>query len=151
MPYSTSSSLSSEPNDLAFGYFLAKPFVAWNPLLSSVHAWMQTCGVAHASMQREWFAFIERRLQADAVQMQKLNHAKSDEAWRLCYEFCEKAWEDYRTEYGQLAALGTDLINETMSGTLKAMTPLATASTALKSSPPPRRSDTSRPAETLVG
>lgn len=120
MPFSTRSSISNEPADINFAYFLAKPFVAWNPFVNGVHTWMQACSVAQASMQKEWFSFVTRRLQADAAQMQLLNQAKPDDAWRACCEFYEKAIEDYRTEYGQLTTLGTNILNETLAGSMKA-------------------------------
>lgn len=125
MTSTSRSSISSEPTDINFAYFLAKPFVAWHPLVAGVHSWMQTCSVAQASIQKEWFAFVERRLHADAEQMQRLNHAKADDTWRLCYEFYEKAVEDYRIEYGHLATLGSNLLSETVSGTVKTFEPSA--------------------------
>ncbi len=125
MPTSTRSSVFSEPVDANFAYFLAKPFVAWNPVLSGVHAWMHTCTIAQATIQREVFAFVERRLQAEAAQMQRLNQTAADDTWRVCYEFYEKTLEDYRAECGQLATLGSNLLNETMAGTMKALAPAA--------------------------
>lgn len=129
MPYSTTSSIATEPVDLNFAFFIAKPLVGWSPLVSGLHAWMRTCSVAQAAMQREWSTFVERRLQADIAQIRKLNETKSCDAWRLYYEFYEKAVEDYRAEYGHLVTLGSNMLNESMSGTMSALTPKSGSTT----------------------
>ena len=57
---------ASGETDVRFAYFLAKPLIAWNPMLTGMHAWMCHYQSTQVSLQQEWAGFVSRRLQRDA-------------------------------------------------------------------------------------
>ena len=106
---------ASPQSDIHFAYFLSKPLIAWNPLLSGMHTWMCKCHSTQASLQQEWAGFVGRRLQKDAALPQKLADVKAPgDAWHIYVDFVEQAVEDYRTEYATLTKLGTSFASQSV-------------------------------------
>jgi hypothetical protein len=68
-----------------------------------------------AAMNKNWAAFINRRLKEDLAMPQQLAGCKSvQDMYGVCAEFFQTACADYQSEIEQFAKLGKSLADDTL-------------------------------------
>ncbi len=83
----------------------------WAPFLNGFQAW----NGALAAVNREWLAFVNRRLQHDVTLPPLLASCHTpEEMWRVMAEFYRQAFGDYQREFNELARLSSTAANESM-------------------------------------
>lgn len=87
----------------------------WDPFVSSMQAWTRQMTQFNTSLQREWMAFIEKRLKQDAALTQQLADCQGpDDVVRTYSEFMRTAFEDYQQEFATFAKIGGSMASETV-------------------------------------
>lgn len=85
----------------------------WGPMITSWQAWNGTLVSSLSAVNREWLAFVTRRLQQDVALPPALAACRSTEdMWRVTAGFCQQAMEDYQREFTELARLSSHAANE---------------------------------------
>jgi hypothetical protein len=68
-----------------------------------------------ATMNKNWVAFINRRLKEDLAMPQQLAACKTvQDMYGVCAEFFQTACSDYQSEFEQMSKLGKTLADDTM-------------------------------------
>lgn len=68
-----------------------------------------------AAMNKNWVAFVNRRLKEDLALPQQLAGCKSmQDMYGICNDFFQTAYADYQAEFEQLSKLGKSLAEDTV-------------------------------------
>jgi hypothetical protein len=68
-----------------------------------------------ATMNKNWVAFVNRRLKEDLGMPKQLADCKTmNEMYGVCADFLQNAYADYQSEFEQMTKLGKSLADETM-------------------------------------
>ena len=80
------------------------------PPTTDALAWTESFGPVLTAVNREWIAFINRRLDQDAKFADRLSSCKAPaEMWQTWSEFWVKAADDYAGEAAELVRVATSV------------------------------------------
>jgi hypothetical protein len=68
-----------------------------------------------ATMNKNWVAFVNRRLKEDLGMPKQLADCKTmNEMYGVCADFLQNAYADYQSEFEQMTKLGKTLADDTL-------------------------------------
>ncbi|MGE0850731.1 MAG: phasin family protein [Hyphomicrobiaceae bacterium] len=68
-----------------------------------------------ATMNKNWIAFVNRRLKEDLGMPKQLADCKTmNEMYGVCADFLQNAYADYQSEFEQMTKLGKTLADDTL-------------------------------------